>query len=81
MCQWFLDRMDSEWIKNKKRFLDKIDLMDISFCTTDPKSLNFNKKLNVYYMPNPVDESFEVLRNYENRYFNNDVFCYESWSS
>ena len=31
MCQWFLDRMDSEWIKNKKRFLDKIDLMDISF--------------------------------------------------
>ena len=74
MCQWFLDRMDSEWIKNKKRFLDKIDLMDISFCTTDPKSLNFNKKLNVYYMPNPVDESFEVLRNYENRYFNNDVF-------
>ncbi len=74
MCQWFLDRMDSEWIKNKKRFLDKIDLMDISFCTTDPKSLNFNKKLNVHYMPNPVDESFEVLRNYENRYFNNDVF-------
>ena len=26
-------------------------------------------------MPNPVDESFEVLRNYENRYFNNDVFA------
>ncbi len=74
MCQWFLDRMDSEWIKNKKRFLDKINLMDISFCTTDPKSLNFNKKFNVLYMPNPVDESFEVLKNYENKYFNNDVF-------
>ena len=28
MAQWFLDRMDSEWINNKKRFLDKIDLMD-----------------------------------------------------
>ena len=44
MAQWFLDRMDSEWINNKKRFLDKIDLMDASFCTTDPKSLKLNKK-------------------------------------
>ena len=44
MCQWFLDRMDSNWIGNKKRFLDKIDLMDISFCTTDPKSLNIDNK-------------------------------------
>jgi len=74
MCQWFLDRMDSEWINNKKRFLDKIELMDISFCTTDPKSLNINKKHKVLFMPNPVDESFEILKNYENKYFNNDVF-------
>ena len=74
MCQWFLDRMDSNWINNKKRFLDKIELMDISFCTTDPKSLNINKKHKVLFMPNPVDESFEVLKNYENKFFNNDVF-------
>ena len=74
MCQWFLDRMDSEWINNKRRFLDKIDLMDISFCTTDPKSLNINKKHKVLFMPNPVDESFEILKNYENKFFNNDVF-------
>ena len=41
MCQWFLDRMDSEWIGNKKRFLDKINLMDLSFCTTDPKVIKY----------------------------------------
>ena len=74
MCQWFLDRMDSHWINNKKRFLDKIDLMDISFCTTDPKSLKISNKHKVLFMPNPVDESFEVLKNYENKFFNNDVF-------
>ena len=74
MAQWFLDRMDGQWIKNKKRFLDKIDLMDASFCTTDPKSLNLNKKHNVYLMPNPVDQSFERLENYKNKFFNNDVF-------
>ena len=74
MAQWFLDRMDGEWINNKKRFLDKINLMDANFCTTDPKSLKLNKKHNVFYMPNPVDESFERLENYKNNFFNNDVF-------
>ena len=74
MAQWFLDRMDSHWIKNKKRFLDKIDLMDASFCTTDPKSLKINNKNKIFYLPNPVDESFETLKNYQNKYFNNDVF-------
>ncbi len=74
MVQWFLDRMDSHWINNKKRFLDKIDLMDASFCTTDPKSLKLNDKYKVFYLPNPVDESFETLENYKNKFFNNDVF-------
>ena len=74
IVQWFLDRMDSNWINNKRRFLDKIDLLDISFCTTDPTSLNFNKKHNIFYMPNPVDESFETLENYKNKIYSNDVF-------
>ena len=71
-AQWFLDRMDTQWISNKKRFLDKITIMDASFCTTDPKSLNFNTK--TFYIPNPVDESFEKLRNFNQNDFNNDVF-------
>jgi len=74
MAQWFLDRMDTHWIKNKKRFLDKIELMDASFCTTDPISLKLNKKHKIYYLPNPVDESFETLKNYQNNNFINDVF-------
>jgi len=74
IAQWFLDRMDSHWIKNKKRFLDKINLMDVSFCTTDPKSLKIDSKHKIFYLPNPVDESFETLKNYQNKYFNNDVF-------
>ncbi len=74
IAQWFLDRMDTQWIGNKKRFLDKIDLMDASFCTTEPKSLNIPSKYKVFFMPNPVDESFEKLENYNNKNFNNDVF-------
>jgi len=74
IVQWFLDRMDSKWKINKKRFLDKIEIMDASFCTTDPKSLNFPTKYNIFFMPNPVDESFERLHNYKYTNFNNDVF-------
>ena len=74
IVQWFLDRMDSKWKINKKRFLDKIDIMDASFCTTDPKSLKFPVEHNIFFMPNPVDESFERLHNYKYANFNNDVF-------
>ena len=74
IIQWFLDRMDGEWIINKKRFLDKIELMDSSFCTTDPQTLNLKGKYKIFYLPNPVDSSFEILKNYENKFFNSDVF-------
>ena len=74
ICQWFLDRMDSDWSKNLIRFKDKMSLMDANFCTTDPKSLNLSKKNLIFYMPNPVDESFEILKNYKKNYLNNDIF-------
>ena len=74
IVQWFLDRMDSHWAVNKKRFLDKINVMDASFCTTDPASLNLPKNKNIFYMPNPVDFSFDKLHNYNSDNFNNDVF-------
>ena len=73
-CQWFLDRMDTKWIKNLNRFRHKLDLMDANFCTSDPKMLRVKKDKPIYYLPNPVDESFEVLKNDQNSYLNNDVF-------
>ena len=66
--------MDTKWIKNLKRFKHKLDLMDANFCTSDPKSLKIKNKNPIYYLPNPVDESFEVLKNDQNSFLNNDVF-------
>ena len=74
MCQWFLDRMDGEWKSNKVRFTKKMHLMDANFCTTDPKSLNFDKKKPTYYMPNCVDPSLEKLKTYNNKFYKSDVF-------
>jgi len=74
ICQWFLDRMDTQWSKNLIRFKDKMALMDANFCTTDPKTLKMAKKNPIYYMPNPVDTSFETLKNFEKKTLNSDVF-------
>ena len=73
IAQWFLDRMDEEWSGNKKRFIHKMNILDASFCTTNPKELNFNNK-QVYYLPNPVDDSIDNLKIFLNKKFSNDIF-------
>ena len=65
ICQWFLDPLmknGPDYNKNKNRIshLDKI--IDATFVTTHPSKINF-KLNNAYYMPNPCDESFEILNN------------------
>jgi len=47
VAQWFLDPLSKygpDYSKNKKRFLDKIDILDASFLTTHPSALSFLKK-------------------------------------
>jgi hypothetical protein len=75
ICQWFLDKMDDRhWKMNKDRFLKKFKYVDKNFCTTHPsaiKSLDSNK---VLFIPNPVDEAFENLKIYKNKYYKHDLF-------
>ena len=73
ISQWFLDRMDTKWKNNKIRFLDKIKYMDYSFCTTDPKTLNMDN-YKVSFIPNPVDESLDDMKVYENKNAEYDLF-------
>ncbi len=66
-AQWFLDpvtKFGPDYKKNKKRILDKSNLVDSTFVTTHPSAIDFKIK-NSYYLPNPCDESFETLKNYE----------------
>ena len=75
IAQWFLDPIGintPDNLKNKKRLLNKSNIIDASFVTTDPNSLNF-KSPNTFYIPNPSDQSFETLNNY-NGQTENDVF-------
>jgi glycosyltransferase involved in cell wall biosynthesis len=75
IAQWFLDPLSKkgpDFLNNKKRILDKTKLIDSTFLTTDPTSLNF-KINNSFFMPNPCDKSFEILSNF-NKNCNYDVF-------
>ena len=75
ICQWFLDKMDDrEWLTNKKRFLKKINYLNYSFCTTHPNDINLTNNKNIKFIPNPVDEAFEDLEIYKNRFTKYDLF-------
>ena len=75
ISQWFLDplgRFGPDYSNNKLRILQKNNIIDCTFLTTDSKSLDFNIK-NSFYIPNPCDGSFEVLDNYS-KDCDNDLF-------
>ena len=75
IAQWFLDPVSKngpDFHNNKKRIIDKDNLIDVTFLTTHPDSLDF-KLNNAFYIPNPCDESFEILENYNN-HCENDLF-------
>ena len=69
ILQWFLDpitRKGPDYRNNKKRLLNKSNLIDASFITTSPETIDF-KLNNSYFIPNPADVSFEILHNYKNK--------------
>lgn len=75
ISQWFLDPLSKhgpDHLNNSRRILHKIDFIDKTFLTTDPKSLSI-KVPNSYFIPNPCDKSFEILKNF-NKDCTFDVF-------
>ena len=77
ISQWFLDPLNvdgPDYERNKQRILDKSEYIDANFITTSPKVLKFlPNNINNYFMPNPVDTSFETLDNFS-KPCNVDVF-------
>ncbi len=77
IAQWFLDPLNingPDFLKNKKRILDKSEFIDSNFITTSPDVLKFlPDNVQNYFIPNPSDPSFETLNNH-NKNCSNDVF-------
>ena len=77
IAQWFLDPLNKngpDFERNKKRILDKSEFIDTNFVTTSPDVLKFLPDTgNNFFLPNPVDSSFETLNNFK-KPCNVDVF-------
>ena len=77
IAQWFLDPLNEngpDFQKNRNRILDKSEFIHTNFITTSPDVLTFlSNKTKNYFIPNPADNSFETLNNF-NHDCNNDVF-------
>ena len=75
IAQWFIDplvKQGPDYEKNKERFYLKYQFTDANFLTTSPSKLGFADK-NCYFIPNAIDPSIDVYKNYmkNNEY---DVF-------
>ena len=67
--------MDNKsWLVNRNRFLKKLKYMDCNFCTTHPSSLITLKNKKTFYIPNPVDKSFENLDLFKKKNHQYDLF-------
>jgi len=77
ICSWYIDSVSREYLnKDKlKNFMNNLDKVDKCFITSSPaifrKNKNFNK---LQFIPNPVDNSIDNLKNFKNNYLNLDVF-------
>ena len=65
--QWFLDPLiykGPDFEKNKKRFFLKYQFCDSNFITTSPKVLNFVNPEKTFFIPNPIDPSIDIYKNF-----------------
>jgi hypothetical protein len=66
--QWFLDPLNidgPDFNKNKERFYLKYQFCDTNFITTAVDVLDFVSKNKTFFIPNPIDPSIDVYRNYQ----------------
>ena len=77
ITQWFLDPLNKygpDYLKNKRRILDKSEILDSNFLTTSPDAIDFLPNSHgSYFIPNPSDPSMETLNNFS-KDCSNDVF-------
>ena len=69
-AQWFLDPLienGPDFDKNKNRFFLKYQFCDANFVTTSVDSLNFADKKKTFFIPNPIDPSIDIYKNFNKK--------------
>ena len=68
-AQWFLDPLNidgPDFEKNKNRFFLKYQFCDTNFVTTSVDALSFANSNKTFFIPNPIDPSIDIYKNYQN---------------
>ena len=66
-AQWFLDPLivdGPDFEKNKDRLFLKYQFCDANFITTSPKVLDFVNSDKTFFIPNPIDPSIDIYKNF-----------------
>jgi glycosyltransferase involved in cell wall biosynthesis len=78
ICSWYIDSVSSEFLNSskKKDFFYNLEYVDKCFITSSPKIFKSNKFFHKFqFIPNPVDDSIDNYRNFENKDLEFDIFC------
>lgn len=66
-AQWFIDPLNikgPDFEKNKNRFFLKYQFCEANFITTAVEALNFVNDDKTFFIPNPIDPSIDVYKNF-----------------
>lgn len=75
IARLYIDSISKEFFKqNSKILLNNISFIDKIFLTSKPNSFLKKYSKKVHYVPNPVDSSVEILKNFNNKTFEYDLF-------
>ncbi len=77
IVSWYIDSISPEFLKNNSKinFFRNLEFVDYCFLTSSPKifkSHKFFEKLK--FIPNPVDDSIDNYKNYNNTKLEYDIF-------
>jgi glycosyltransferase involved in cell wall biosynthesis len=77
ICSWYIDSLSKEFLNHekKKNFLNNLKYVDHCFITSSPEI--FKKERYFYklrFIPNPVDNSIDNFKSFENKKLEFDIF-------
>ena len=77
ICSWYIDSISKEFLNSdkEKKFFNNLKYVDKCFITSSPKLFKKHKLYNkLRFIPNPVDNSIDNYRNFENKNLKFDIF-------
>jgi hypothetical protein len=77
ICSWYIDSISKEFLNSdkEKKFFNNLKHVDKCFITSSPKLFKKHKLYNkLRFIPNPVDNSIDNYRNFENKNLKFDIF-------